>query len=243
MPRRGAKGGEEGDDEGKKGSKGRGRGSRGGGVGGKRAPRAPRTRGVFPTTLEDDPVEPPATGTATGTDSGRTTPAESIADPNTEEQVEEPAVETVETGTEDTEDQARPTGAKKKRSKRAVPVTSLEAFRETAVQEAFIEWWKGQSCLYNKKTDAYHRRDHKETLLRLKAADLGVSEDQLAKYMKHMRDAFNKVSKLVEEKTRSGSGQLDLTEFLSQHDQWIYQVMGWIKVHLQHHKGVSAGVS
>jgi hypothetical protein len=129
------------------------------------------------------------------------------------------------------------------KKKRADPVTNLQAFSTTDQQEAFIEWWKGQPCLYNKKDAGYSKRDHTDEVRRMKAVEIGVTVDQMMKYMKHMRDAFNKVSKTVDIHTRSGSAQVDEGEFLSAHDTWLYRVMSWIKVHLQHHTGLSVGVS
>jgi hypothetical protein len=129
------------------------------------------------------------------------------------------------------------------RKKRADPVTNLEAFSTTEQQEDFIEWWRGQPCLYNKKDAGYSKRDHTDEVRRIKAVEIGVTVDQMGKFMKHLRDAFNKVSKVVDTHTRSGAGQVDEGEFLSAHDTWLYRVMSWIKVHLQHHHGLSVGVS
>ena len=129
------------------------------------------------------------------------------------------------------------------KKKRADPVTNMPAFSTTDQQEAFIEWWKGQPCLYNKRDAGYSKRTLTDEVRRIKAEELGLTVDQMGKYMKHMRDGFNKVSKNVDIHTRSGSGQLDEGEFLSAHDTWLHRVMGWIKVHLQHHHGMSVGVS
>jgi hypothetical protein len=192
-------------------------------------------KGRRPRTLDDDTVDDPGR-LSPARDSGQLSPAGSVVDPQEDTQVRGPTPPS----TDDTQDRGRPT---EQRKKRAEPVTTLGPFKTKDQQEAFVEWWKGEPCLYDKKCDGYHRRDHKDNLLRTKAADLGITEDQLAKYMKHMRDAFNKISKEVDARTRSGAGQVDQTEFLSAHDIWLHRVMGWIKVHLQHHKGMSVGVS
>ena len=142
--------------------------------------------------------------------------------------------------TDDTTARTDDTRAKRKR---ADPVTNLPPFRTNEQQEEFIEWWKGQPCLYNKRDAGYRKRTLTDEVRRIKAEELGITVDQMGKYMKHMRDGFNKVSKNVDIHTRSGSGQLDEGEFLSAHDTWLHRVMGWIKVHLQHHHGVSVGVS
>jgi hypothetical protein len=132
-------------------------------------------------------------------------------------------------------------GARKKR--RADPVTGLEAFKTTEQQEAFIEWWRSQPCLYDKKSDGYMRKDHKDQVQRTKAAELNISVDKMQKFMKHLRDAYNKISKLIDVNTRSGAGQVDLKSFLSAHEIWVNDAMQWIKPHLFHHAGLSVGVS
>jgi DNA polymerase III gamma/tau subunit len=127
--------------------------------------------------------------------------------------------------------------------KRADPVTTLEPFKTTEQKEQFIEWWRGEPCLYDKKHDGYMRRDHKDSILKAKAESLSISVDKLLKFQKHLRDAYNKVSKTVDVHTRSGAGQVNLKDFLSSHEIWINTSMAWIKQHLYHHQGQSVGVS
>jgi hypothetical protein len=177
--------------------------------------------------------------------------------PSTEGEVEEPAGDTVEprprpptppsptgsirstrsTRSNQGDDQAAP------KRKRADPVTALEPFKTTDQKEQFIEWWRGEPCLYDKKHDGYMRRDHKDQVLKVKADSLNISVDQLLKFQKHLRDAYNKVSKTVDAHTRSGAGQVNVKDFLSAHEIWINECMGWIKQHLYHHQGQSVGVS
>ena len=139
------------------------------------------------------------------------------------------------------ETRRRDEAAPKKR--RADPVTNLEPFKTTEQKERFIEWWRGEPCLYDKKSDGYMRRDHKEAVLKTKADELNITVDKLLKFQKHLRDAYNRVSKAVDVNTRSGAGQVDLKSFLSAHEIWVNTSMGWIKQHLYHHQGQSVGVS
>jgi hypothetical protein len=141
------------------------------------------------------------------------------------------------------EEEAAAGPPKQPKKRRAVPVTSLEAFSTTEKQETFIEWWETEPCLYDKRSDGYMRKDNKEAVVKAKAEELNISVDQIMKFMKHLRDAFNRVNKEVDLKTRSGAGQLELNTFLSAHDIWVYHVMGWIRPHLIHHAGQSVGVS
>ncbi|XP_076061770.1 uncharacterized protein LOC143037436 [Oratosquilla oratoria] len=125
--------------------------------------------------------------------------------------------------------------------KRAEPITSIPQLRDNKVKSDLIEWWQAHPALYDRKTDGYHNTEKKNKLLEDKAKEMGITVDQLKRFFKSYRDSYNKIQKVVDKATQSGSTPLG-PRVLSANDQWIYDNMGWVKPHLAPHKGKSVGL-
>ena len=88
-----------------------------------------------------------------------------------------------------------------------------------------VEWLQANPLLYDRGHTDYKSRHKKDRVMEEEAKRLGVTKDQLSRWIHTKRTRYGKLTKKIE---KSGSGRVPLTDL----DRWILDKFSFMSAHI-----------